>query len=316
MRTFRSVVMISVSAMLCIPAGAQVSTGGGAEAADGRDGWALGRAGGMLGDGWDGPGQNATTIFFHMERASQRLGPSQRQTLLDALTVWAEVVQIQFVEVPFANEAASIDFMFARGDHCNLEPAECGDSNCVFSGPEPSSLAHTGFPPGLQNPCGGLSAESFAGNVHFNDEQPLQTNPDNAGYSFMLVAAHNIGHALGLDNSANPGDHDVMGPIEWNDNFLGLGETDILQIQNGYAAGVGSVTTLETLGIWVNSSYVGVERGTPGFPFDTLAEGVAGLPPYASTITMHMLTGLYPESVTIDQPCIISADFGTVIIGR
>jgi len=269
-----------------------------------------------LGDGWDGPGQNPVTLFFHFENATPSLGQSQRQVFLDAMSDWASVVQIHFVEVPLSDETASIDVLFARGDHCNLETAECGDNACIFNGSAFGVIAHAAPPPGIDGPCGPPAPESFAGNIHFDKDEAFTTSSNGSGYNLQLSSTHWIGRALGLSLNLNPGDHDVMGTVEWNESYIGLSETDILQIQLGYASGGGSVTTLETLGIWVNSSYKGEERGSPGEPFNTLAEGIAGLPPHAGTITIHMLTGLYPEAVVIDKPCVISADFGPVIIGQ
>lgn len=271
---------------------------------------------GMLGDGWDGPGQNATTLYFHMDNGSTRLGASQRQTLIDALAAWADVVQIHFVELPVTNHSRSIDFLWATGNHCANEPDECGDDLCLFNGPAPGAIAHGFFPPGIDNLCSGVSTESRAGNVHFDDQEAFQTDPDNAGYSLMLAAAHMIGHALGLDENSNPGDHDVMGPVEWNEPFLQISATDTAQIQQGYAAGVGSVTTLEDSGVWVNSNWTGPELGTPGSPFNSLAEGVAGVPPFGFDVTIHVLGGLYPGPLTISKPCRITSEFGTAYIGR
>lgn len=274
------------------------------------------RGGGMLGDGWDGPGQHATTLYFHMDNGSTRLGASQRQTLIDALAAWTDVVQIHFVELPVTNYSRSIDFLWATRDHCADEPDECGDERCHFNGPAFGAAAHAFFPPGIDNYCGGVSTESRAGNIHFDDEEAFQTNPDHVGYSLMLAAAHMIGHALGLDDNPNPGDHDVMGPVEWNEPFLKISLTDTLQIQQGYAAGVGSVTTLEETGVWVNSNWTGPELGTPGSPFDSLAEGVAGVPPFGFDVTIHVLGGLYPGALTVSKPCRITSEFGTAYIGR
>ena len=271
---------------------------------------------GMIGNGWDGEGQNSTTIYFRVENASPFLGPSQRQVFLEALSAWAEVVQIHFVELAFSNSARSIDFLWADGDHCDLEPDECGEDLCGFNGMEFGAIAHGFYPPGIDNLCGGPSTESRAGNVHFDEDESFSTNPNNSGYSLKLTAAHMIGHALGLQDNDLMGDHDVMGPIEWNENFIKISQTDALQIQAGYAAGTGSVTTLESSGIWVNGAWLGPETGMPGCPFDTLQEGVAGLPPHHTGVTIHVLGGLYPGSITISEPCTIMSELGTAFIGQ
>jgi len=281
-----------------------------------------GQVGGMVTDGWDGAGLHATTLYFHIENASP-IGTQagQRTAMLTALQTWADLVQVHFIETPIPNRARSIDFRWEDGEHCANEPAECGDSDCVFDGPG-GRFYHAAYPPGGDSLCGGIATESQAGNIHFDIEDGFSEDhgPGFNGISLALTAAHSVGHALGLrhDTVGDPGAYpSIMDNRDMRDRSLWPpSERDILFIQQGYAAGVGSVTTLETLGIWVNSSYAGTELGTPGEPFDTLAEGIAGLPPFAGTITMHMLTGLYPEAAVIDEPCIISADFGPVIIGR
>ncbi len=270
---------------------------------------------GMVGNGWDGEGQNATTIYFHIE-IPHPLQSAQREQFLDMLQAWANEVQIHFVELPIANATRSIDLLWVEGNHCDLDSAECGQPGCDFSDMPSSFLGHAAYPPGIETICGGVSQESRAGDIHLNLDATIQSNPDNAGYSFKLVAAHMIGHALGLQDNPNPGDHNVMGPIEWNENFLLISESDSLQLQAGYAAGVGSVTTLESLGIWVNSAWTGSERGTPGSPFDTLHEGVAGLPAHHEGVTIHVQAGLYPGPITITEPCTIMSEFGTAFIGQ
>ena len=287
-------------------------------------GWASARGGvdetsrgvGMLGDGWDGEGQNATTIYFHFENGSPFLGSNQRREVLEAFAAWAGVVQIHFVELAYANSTRSIDFLWARGDHCSLEPGECGNDLCTFNGMENGVIAHAFHPPGVDNLCGGPSTESRAGNVHFDMDESFRANPNSAGYSLKLTAAHMIGRALGLQSNTLGGDHDVMGPIEWGENFIKISETDALQIQGGYAAGTGSVTTLESVGIWVNSAWAGPETGMPGSPFNTLHEGVAGLPPHHDGVSIHVQAGLYPGPITVSEPCTITSELGTAFIGQ
>ncbi|CAM5075876.1 unnamed protein product [Eretmochelys imbricata] len=60
-----------------------------------------------------------------------------------------------------------------------------------FDGPF-SQRAHA-FPPG----------ENFGGDIHFDDDETW-TNDTRIAFNLFTVAAHEIGHALGLDLSSNP----------------------------------------------------------------------------------------------------------------
>jgi len=273
------------------------------------------RGGGLVGDGWDGPGLNATTLFFHIENASGDLGAGQRSAIMLALATWASYVQIDFVEIGAPNFEHSIDFRFATGDHCAVEPDECGDADCPFDGPE-GVIAHAGFPPGVNSLCVDPMAETWAGNVHFDDDDHYETDDDGPGFSMTFVAAHEIGHALGLTHNEGGGGPHIMRPsINSSEGMQAPSADDIAFLRSGYAAGFGSVTTLEDSGIWVNGTWNGPENGLPGNPFNSVDEGVEALPPFNDGVTIHVLGGLYPGSVTIDRPCTITSEFSTAFIG-
>ena len=69
-----------------------------ADFADG--GIAGGNNGGMAGNGWDGAGQGSATVFFHVEAATPDFTTGQRSALFTALQAWANVVEINFIEMP------------------------------------------------------------------------------------------------------------------------------------------------------------------------------------------------------------------------
>ncbi len=276
------------------------------------------RGGGMINDGWDGEGANPTTIYWHIENYSTDMPPEQQRTAyILALATWASVVRIDFVEIAAPNRNRSFDMRWATGDHCAIESGECGDSDCPFDGPG-GTLAHAAFPIGGNGTCGPASTESRAGNVHYDEADFYEF--DNAdsfnGVSLLLIAAHEIGHSLGLLHDTGPGGPHIMRPTFNVDHPMqNPSASDIAHIQSGYAAGVGSVVTLEDNGIWVNSAWPGIETGLPGEPFDAIGDAVSALPPNHNGITIHVLGGLYRETLTIDQPCTITAEFSTAFIG-
>ena len=280
-------------------------------------GW-IGRDGGMAGDGWDGEGANATTIYFHIENTSNDLtAREQRLAYITALQTWADIVQIDFVEIGVPNWNRAIDLRYAVGDHCAIESDECGDPDCPFDGPG-GTIAHAGFPPGVNSQCVDPMTETWAGNVHFDDDDLFeQDNAGNDGYSLTLIAAHEIGHAIGLTHDTGPGGPHIMRPnFGWNDGMHDPSASDIANLRSGYAAGTGDVATFEEEGIWVNSAYYGHELGIAGYPFNTIAEGITALPPGNDGITLNVLGGLYPETLTISTPCTITAIGQPAYIGQ
>ena len=83
----------------------------------------------------------------------------------------------------------------------------------------------------------------------------------------------------------------------------------------GYASGTGSVITLESLGVWVNNAFAGTELGTFSNPFNTVSEGVAGVPPGSTTVTLHLRGGNYSGGITITQPMFVQVESGPAYLG-
>jgi hypothetical protein len=275
--------------------------------------------GGMAGDGWDGSGQRAVRLFWHLGNTTTQLGAAQRTAIINALNAWAGAVQITFQEIPASNRRSSLDFNFFTGDHSGAVPAEAGDSDCPFDGAG-GALAHAGFPPGINTTCPTTVSETFAGDVHFDDAEAWEEDAGSAAqFSLTLVACHEIGHALGLVH-ANSGCTDVMRPsaVE-TDSFTGLTANDIANIRAGYAAGTGGVLTLNDTGIWV-APLGGPEYGTWDAPLRTVTQAVEGVPTFTSGVVIHIQgqrNGLYyPETMTITRNCVLMAEGGAVTIGR
>lgn len=268
----------------------------------------------MAGDGWDGTGEGAVTVFWHVDGTTPDFGAGQRTALINGMQAWANVVQITFQEVAVPNASVSVDWDFLVGDHSATEPQEAGDPQCPFDGAG-GVLAHAGFPPGVNSTCINPMPESFAGNVHFDEAEGWeQDNASGAGpFSVTLTACHEVGHGIGLTHS---GGADVMRPSQNStDGFVGLTANDVANIQAGYAAGAGAVITLNATGVWVDGAFGGTELGIPGQPVNTVNEGVAGVPPFTTGVAVHIQAGSYPETVTINRNMILQGENGVVTIG-
>jgi hypothetical protein len=111
-------------------------------------------------------------------------GDDERNAVRQAFQIWADYTNLFFTEV---TSGADIVISWGTGNHGD------GTDNS-FDGTN-GTLAHAFFPP----PNG-----SFAGDVHFDDDEIWSMDPQVFWFQpidLVTVAAHEIGHALGLDHS-------------------------------------------------------------------------------------------------------------------
>ncbi len=130
----------------------------------------------------------------------------------DAFNAWSAVADIQFVEVndsgdPFNASGASGDIRL--GGH-------------VFDGPG-GTLAHGFFPPD-----NGITA---AGDIHFDEDEIWDLTDAGAGFNIFRVAAHEIGHAIGLGHVSETVVTALMNPFYTEATPLGLLADDIAGAQ-------------------------------------------------------------------------------------
>ncbi len=168
------------------------------------------------GDGWDGPGLNAATIYYYFSRVTAQLpDASVKSEILRAMGEWAKVAQITWLPGSSPTGNRTVNVSFVTGDHGDGFP---------FDG-RGGVLAHTFFP-APPNP------EPIAGDMHFDDSESWHIGSD---YDLFSVAMHESGYALGMGTSDNP--TSVMYP--YYKLRSGLSEDDKATILTLYAAQAG-----------------------------------------------------------------------------
>jgi Matrixin/Putative peptidoglycan binding domain/Repeat of unknown function (DUF5648) len=167
---------------------------------------------------------STTSLRYWFANFTPDLTQQQVRDAISAATgLWAQVAPLTFTELTSFSifNWPEIIVGFAAGAH--------GDGS-DFDGPaNPAAgvgtvLAHGFFPP----PGGGM----YAGDIHFDEDETWSVaRPVPAG-SFDLVhtAAHELGHALGLDHSNVPGA--LMWPTYTGQRFLNF--DDIAGIRSLY----------------------------------------------------------------------------------
>ncbi|XP_034508810.1 matrix metalloproteinase-18-like [Ailuropoda melanoleuca] len=130
-----------------------------------------------------------------------------------AFQVWSNVSPLKFTRLH--DGTSDIEISFVAGDH--------GD-NSPFDGPG-EFLAHA-FDPGY----------GVGGDVHFDEDETWSKGSEET--NLFLIAAHEIGHALGLAHSKDPGALMFPFVVNINTNEFQLSQDDINGIQSLYGLSV------------------------------------------------------------------------------
>jgi len=121
--------------------------------------------------------------YFFTNGTSKLPGDSERDVVRQAFDLWAQQTSLTFTEVSSEAEA-DLAVGWASGNHGDGDP---------FDGPG-DVLAHASFP----NPYD--DRQVF---LHFDDDERW-VNSDSNDVDLLTVAAHEIGHTLGLAHSDDP----------------------------------------------------------------------------------------------------------------
>lgn len=163
----------------------------------------------------DGRKWDYTDLTYYFSNGTGDISEDQEQQAIeDAFNLWTDVSPLTFAEVGSASQA-DIVIKWATGSH--------GDGS-AFDGMD-GILAHAFYPP----PNG-----SYAGDVHFDDAENWtlsERSSSNQPMDLVTVAAHELGHSLGLGHSQVQGS--LMYPY-YGGSHRYLAQDDIDGIQNLY----------------------------------------------------------------------------------
>lgn len=144
-----------------------------------------------------------------------------------AFDAWSAVANIQFVEVD--DNGLAFNVAGATGD------IRIGGHDLGGSG---GTLAHGFYPPPNGN--------SAAGDIHFDTRDTWAIGFANPGFDIFQVAAHEIGHAIGLEHTSVA--NSLMNPF-YAENFTGLQADDIAGVRSIYGAAIVAVPEASTLAL-------------------------------------------------------------------
>jgi hypothetical protein len=148
--------------------------------------------------------------YFFVNGTEKLAGDSERDLVREAFRFWAVQTPLTFTEVGNSNEA-DILVRWAEGNHGDGDP---------FDGPG-DVLAHASYP----NPYQERQAI-----LHFDDSERW-VDSASQDVDLLTVAAHEIGHNLGLDHSDDP--NALMYPAYTGPHRF-LGQDDVAGAQSLY----------------------------------------------------------------------------------
>jgi len=169
--------------------------------------------------GWDLNSDGIAHLTYYFGALTPKVPAATVESeILRAMAQWTSNVNVAFSPSAIASTTRSIFIEFASGAHGDGYPF---DGSGVI-------LAHTFYPVPV-------NSETIAGDMHFNADEAWAVGADTDVYT---VALHELGHAIGLSHSDNPGD--VMYP--YYHRGISLSANDIGAAQELYQAPVTQAT--------------------------------------------------------------------------
>ena len=154
--------------------------------------------------GWDGPGRGAAELTYYIGEGPSYLTDSQVESAVEtALDAWAEVVDVTFTQTNIPNQRDSIDFSFRRIDGAG------------------GTLAQAYLPDDVNRSI-------IAGDVQFDTSErwELGNSQGRSAFDLVLVAVHEVGHALGIEHS-HVGSSVMAPSVSSSQTFTRLHSADI-----------------------------------------------------------------------------------------
>jgi Matrixin len=158
--------------------------------------------------GWDGPGLGSAELQYYIGTAPSSLSQAAfEESIQTALDAWSEVVDVQFVRTNIPGQNNCLDFGVGTIDGK-------GDTLAVAYFPDD------------------VNSSRIAGDVQFDASENWEVGNamGSLAYDIVLIAAHEIGHALGLDHLHDAGSI-LLPSVSSDQQFSGLDQSDVQAIR-------------------------------------------------------------------------------------